>query len=266
MDRIYDFDHHHDIVNANNHDPKTGVLNWDISSLWILGWPDRENECWAEQVALAERIGHPYNLAFTYGTFATWALNWMGQHEEARAKHKMAMALAREHDMAIIEVFVNIAAGVSLIATGDCDEGLKRMEAGITFMHSYELLVCRSYYDSQAALALGHMGRLDAARERVRRACDMADDRQQGMHFAEVWRIRGLLDEMAAQPADAEREFRRAIEIAVGQRAKSWELRAVTSLARLWRSKGNPSEARDLLAPVYDWFTEGFDTADLKDA
>jgi class 3 adenylate cyclase/tetratricopeptide (TPR) repeat protein len=265
IDRIYDFDLHHDIVNANNHDTKTGVLNWEISCLWILGRPDRARECWSEQLALAERVGHPFNLAFTY-SFPTLALTFMGLSDEALAHEEKALSMAREHDMPLIEVILNSVAGVRLIAAADYSEGLVRSEAGIASWSQFDVWGLRSFYDASSALAMGNLGRVAEARDRIQLACDMGEERHQGMHLAEVWRIRGLLDEMAGQPDDAEKAFRRSCEIAIAQRAKSWQLRAATSLAKLWQSQDKAVEARDLLAPVYDWFTEGFDTPDLNAA
>jgi len=85
---------------------------------------------------------------------------------------------------------------------------------------------------------------------------------------AEVYRIAGEIALKSPEPrrTDAQRYFERALAVARQQQAKSWELRATTSLARLWRSRGKPQQARELLAPVYGWFTEGFDTLDLKEA
>jgi predicted ATPase len=85
---------------------------------------------------------------------------------------------------------------------------------------------------------------------------------------AEVYRIAGQIALMSPEPdaVKAEVYFDRALAVARAQQAKSWELRATTSLARLWRNQGKPQQARELLAPVYGWFTEGFDTRDLKEA
>ena len=88
------------------------------------------------------------------------------------------------------------------------------------------------------------------------------------MHWAELARVRGdiLLSQSDGKTDEAAASFEKAIEIARAQKAKGWELRAATSLARLWQSQNKTKEAHDLLAPVYEWFTEGFDTADLKEA
>jgi predicted ATPase len=121
-----------------------------------------------------------------------------------------------------------------------------------------------------ALLASAH-GRLGQAKEGLAATTEaLAEVARTGERFweAELHRLNGqlLLECDAANEAEAEACFHRAIETARAQKARSWELRAATSLARLWRDQGKPEEARELLAPVYDWFTEGFDTADLRAA
>ena len=111
-------------------------------------------------------------------------------------------------------------------------------------------------------------GRLEEAALTVEGALAIARDTGQAFYDAELHRLKGeiLLELQDHSEDEAESLFREAIEIARGQESKSLELRAATSLARLWQRQGKRDEARELLAPVYDWFTEGFDTQDLKDA
>jgi len=111
-------------------------------------------------------------------------------------------------------------------------------------------------------------GRLTAGLIAVKEAIVVADAHEERIYEAEVHRLRGdlLLKQNASNAAEAKRCFQRAIEIARKQSAKSWELRATTSLARLLRKQGRREEARAMLADIYGWFTEGFDTADLRDA
>jgi len=159
-----------------------------------------------------------------------------------------------------------LSAGDLLIAEGEYNEGLARLDSGMGFLDAAEVLICRSYYDAQAALALSRLGRRNEADVRIQNACDMAKERQQGMHQAEMWRLRGLIESECNKPDAAEGSIRRALNISRAQSAKGWELRAATSLADLWQRRVQIMEARDLLAPIYVWFAEGFDTADLKGA
>ncbi len=118
------------------------------------------------------------------------------------------------------------------------------------------------------AEAYGQGGQAEEGLTSVDEGLAFVERTDERFYEAELNRLQGelLLQQSRAQQSEAESCFRKAIEIAQKQEAKSWELRAATSLARLWQGQGKQAEARELLAPVYEWFTEGFDTADLKDA
>jgi predicted ATPase len=109
-------------------------------------------------------------------------------------------------------------------------------------------------------------GEFDDALAALDHAAETAAATGEGYYQAELYRLRGVVLAETGEAAEAASWFQRAIETARGQQAKSLELRAATSLARLWRGEGKGAQARHLLAPVYGWFTEGFDTADLKEA
>jgi predicted ATPase len=129
-----------------------------------------------------------------------------------------------------------------------------------------ELIV--DYVLALIATALGETGRFEEALDAIDESFQVIERTGQRMNEAEVHRLKGelLLKQDASNAAQAGRSFRTAIEISRKQRAKSWELRATTSLARLLAKQGNRKEARTMLSAIYNWFTEGFDTADLKDA
>ena len=118
------------------------------------------------------------------------------------------------------------------------------------------------------AMAYAELGQLDDARHCIDEASDKVEGSKEKWFEAEVHRIAGeiALKSPAPDAAKAEAYFERALAVARKQQAKSWELRAATSMARLWRDQGKLQQARELLAPVYGWFTEGFDTLDLKEA
>jgi predicted ATPase len=118
------------------------------------------------------------------------------------------------------------------------------------------------------SLALAHerAGQAEAALDLLSEALAAVEDMDERMFEAELHRIIGDAFLSMQRGAEAEVEFTRALDVARQQQAKSWELRAAMSLARLWRDQGKTSQARELLAPVYSWFTEGFDTRDLKEA
>ena len=139
---------------------------------------------------------------------------------------------------------------------------------GISLSRDQEYRLGLSFYETLVAKAEAEAGEVDNALTRLNRAFAEVEQTGERWHEAEMYRIRGeiLLKRDAADTALPEEAFQTAIAIARQQQAKSWELRAATSLARLWRDQGKRQEAHDLLAPIYDWFTEGFDTLDLKEA
>ena len=123
-------------------------------------------------------------------------------------------------------------------------------------------------YMSQLASAYAELGQFDDAWRCVGEAMTVAETTKERWCDAEINRVAGEIALKSPEPdaAKAEAYFERALTVARQQQAKSWELRAAMSLARLWRDQGKPQQARELLAPVYGWFTEGFDTGDLKQA
>jgi predicted ATPase len=139
------------------------------------------------------------------------------------------------------------------------------MREGMNAIWASGMEVQAPYQLAQLAEAYGRMGDMREGLGCIGEAFARAEETGERWYDAELSRLKG--DLLAAEsPASAEACFRQAIEVAQGQQAKLWELRAAVSLARLWLDQGKHAEALDLLAPVYGWFTEGFDTADLKDA
>lgn len=148
------------------------------------------------------------------------------------------------------------------------EEGIAQMEQGLSAWHATGAEVLRPYALALLAEAHARMGQHEKGLTLLAEALAVINRTEERRWEAELHRLRGEL--LLAQGPDAHTEaetcFHQALDIARHQQAKSWELRATTSLARLWQSRGKGDEARALLAPVYEWFTEGFDTADLKDA
>ncbi len=235
-------------------------------SLAALGHPDRARQRCLEGIREAKSLGHPPTLA--------WVLQWsaavhlvLRDVEGCRARGDELLRVSA--DMGFPQ---SLAFGKALVgwsrAWGRHDRGgLDQIREGIAEVMKLgsggvgtPLALCVL---SEALLALGQKEEALGAAEG-----GLAHSREKGNHVvdAELHRVRGegllLLD----RTEQAEAELLRSIEVAQRQEAKSLELRAATSLARLWQRQGKRAEARDLLQPVYDWFTEGFDTRDLKDA
>src|SRR5262249_36486891 len=139
---------------------------------------------------------------------------------------------------------------------------------GLRAIHATGAEMLQPYILTLLAEVHGTLGEPEAGLTALAEALTRAETTGERWYESEIYRLKGelLLQQNAANQAEAETCFQQAITVAQNQQAKSWELRAATSLARLWQQQGKRQEAHDLLASVYNWFTEGFDTADLKDA
>jgi predicted ATPase len=155
-----------------------------------------------------------------------------------------------------------------LLATGDTSAGVNQLKLGMTTLCSTGATLFVPWLQSNLARAYGDLGELDDARRCIDEATTAVQTSNQRWCEAETNRIAGEISLLSPEPdaAKAEMYFERALAVARQQQAKFWELRAAMSLARLWRDQGKVQQARELLAPVYGWFTEGFDTRDLKEA
>jgi predicted ATPase len=142
------------------------------------------------------------------------------------------------------------------------------MAAGVTAMHSAGATVWTPIFMSELARAYADIGQAEEGKRYISETMTLIETSKQRWCEAEVDRVAGEIQLQSPKPdtVEAETYFARSLAVARQQQAKSWELRAAMSMARLWRDQGKREEARDLLAPVYGWFTEGFDTLDLKEA
>jgi len=158
--------------------------------------------------------------------------------------------------------------GWALAQQGQAQEGITQITQGLMTYRATGAELGRPYLLALLAEAHGTIGEPEAGLDVLKEALALADTTDERWCEAELYRLKGelLLQQNSANQTEAEACFHQAIAIAQNQQAKSFELRTATSLARLWQQQGKRQEAHDLLAPVYNWFTEGFDTADLKDA
>ena len=158
--------------------------------------------------------------------------------------------------------------GWAWVAQGWAEDGREHIQQGMQTVFATDSVLARPYFLALLAEAHGKLGQPEAALSFMDEALALVEQTGEHHHLAEIHRLKGeiLLSQSSDSPPEAEHCFHQGLDIARHQQAKSWELRAATSLARLWQSQGKRQDAYDLLAPVYGWFTEGFDTADLQDA
>jgi class 3 adenylate cyclase/predicted ATPase len=246
-----------------------GVVCHSFASwaLWFLGCPDQGLRQSQEAMALAQQIAHPFSLGFALFFAAVLHLC----RREVRLTQERAaavMSLAKEQGFQYWIDGGSIYHGWALAQQGQGKEGIEQMHQGMKAWRAAGAELGRSLILTLLAEAYGTMGQPEAGLTVLAEALVHVEHTGECYYEAEIHRLKGalLLQQSSANQAEAEHCFHHAIAIAQNQQAKSWELRAATSLARLWQSQGKRQEAHDLLAPVYGWFTEGFDTADLKDA
>ena len=178
------------------------------------------------------------------------------------------MALAAEQGFDYLLVLGQIMAGWARAEQGQGAEGMTQIRQGLTAIRVAGAEIVRPYFLALLSEAHRKAGQTEAGLRVVAEALSEGDETGQRYYEAELYRLKGelLLAQAVNNCTVAETCFHKAIAIAQNQSAKSLELRASTSLAKLWQQQGKRQDAYDLLAPVYNWFTEGFDTADLKDA
>jgi len=158
--------------------------------------------------------------------------------------------------------------GCVLALTDKVSDAVQTITSGVTAMRSVGTTMWMPLWLSYLARANAEIGQFDVATRCIGETMTAVETTKERWYEAEVHRIAGEIALLLPEPGAAKAEvyFERALGVARAQQAKSWELRAAMSMARLWRDQGKPQQALELLAPVYGWFTEGFDTRDLKDA
>jgi tetratricopeptide (TPR) repeat protein len=260
--RLYDPERHrsHRLL-YGGHDPGACACYMGAQAHWLLGEPDTGLAIGKEALALAERIAHP----FTMGTaLAMNAMLHLDRAEPEMALQRIeaaeALAIAQRLGFAIEP---QILRGAVMTAEGVFDEAIACLRDGLIRPRAVRL---RPYGLARLAEALSQKGQHEEALATLREALDVQERTGQRRWEPELYRLEGAALLGLHRLDEAQNAFEDALRVARRQQAKSYELRAATSLARLWGEQGRRAEARDLLAPVYGWFTEGFDTADLKDA
>jgi predicted ATPase/Flp pilus assembly protein TadD len=236
------------------------------ASQWYLGYPEQALQQSREALALARQDASPFGLALATFLAAELYIS-RREHQHVRELAEDCLALSTEHGFPQWLANGNICRGWALVAAGQEAAGVAQMREGLTAMHAFEADLGRSRYLALLGEACGATGQLAEGLSLLAEALAFAEQSGERFFEAEIYRLRGeLLLQSEAPQAEAEECWRQAIKVAQRQEAKSLELRAAMSLARLWQKQGKCEEARQRLAEIYGWFTEGFDTADLQEA
>jgi predicted ATPase len=200
--------------------------------------------------------------------FSTWTHIHCGNYAAANALIEEFVALKDQTGSSFWAAWGMMQHGCLLALTGKASDAVRTITSGVIAMRSTGTTMWMPVWLSSLAKSNAEIGQFDDARRCIDETRTMIETTKERWYEAEVNRIAGEIALMSPEldATKAEAHFERALAVARGQQAKSWELRAAMSMTRLWRDQGKHQQAHDLLAPVYGWFTEGFDTLDLKEA
>jgi predicted ATPase len=265
--RRYDPKRHAHLGDAfGGHDPGVCALGCRAVALWLHGFADQAQQAVEKTLTLAETLSHPPSMAFAQRVSAVGFTVARDRNRCGAVVQGMA-AVAEKFDLPIFGWFGRYYMGWAKAQGPTLLDGLAMMEEAFPFIVSGHGNAGIKFYGSHLAAARFDAGRVTDALALVDHALSTGEGPTRGLYASEIHRLLGLfLGNLRFPAEEAERPLCTALEIADAQGAFLLKLRAATSLARLWREQGKRDEARDLLAPVYGWFTEGFDTLDLKEA
>ena len=248
-------------------DNGTFVLSTRSNVLWTLGYPEAALSDAEQALKKAREIGQAATLMHALAQTSR-ALHLCQNYEAARAQRDELFALAEQKGAGQWKATAMLVEGAILALTGNPTDAVQTISSGLTAYRSTGATLLVPYLSALLARAHAETGHFDDAWRYIDEAITTVETIKERWCEAEIHRIAGEIALMSPRQnaAKAEAYFERALEVARHQQAKSWELRAAMSVARLWRDQGKPKQAREFLAPVYGWFTEGFDTLDLKEA
>jgi len=264
---LYDPAEHRPLATRFGQDVGVAILSLRSWALCVLGFRQAALADIERAVKEAREIGQAATLMYAL-LVASITHVICGNYAEANAKIDELIALTDQTGSLFWGAWGMMQRGCVLALTGKAPDAVQTITSGITAWRSTGSTAMIPSYLSYLAGAHAELGQFDNAARCIGEAMTTLETTKERWHEAEVNRIAGEIALLPPEPdaAKAEVYFERALGIARAQYAKSWELRAAMSMARLWRDQGKPQQALELLAPVYGWFTEGFDTRDLKDA
>ena len=249
------------------HDPGVCCRYFGATAMWLLGYPDQALDRMTEAVNLAQDLSHPLSLAIAFA-FATQLHLYRREPQATQKRAEETITLCNEHSLALFLNWSTIMRGWALAAQGKEDEGTAQMRL-VTSAHMTAVLgLHKPFLLAQLAEICGRTGKTDEGLTLITEAIALAEKIGTSMEKAEFYRLKGelLLRLSIENLMDVEACYKKALDVARSQEAKSLELRVTMSLSRLWQIQGKRDEARRMLAEIYGWFTEGFDTVDLKEA
>jgi len=266
---FHDMEKSEELISLYGVEPKAGCFAYAALASWWRG-NLAQALAYANEGRSFLRALNPLNA---FGT--AFYVNWLsilylecGNREKSQLHAEEAMALSQEHGFPFYVVWGKIIRGYCIAEAGGCDEGLRGMLEGLRVAEDLGVRAGQTYFLALLSKVYRSSGDVEEGLKILSKALAFAQEMEERIYEPELYRLKGELllaqDEKAASGAEA--YFHQAIETAQRQKAKSLELRATMSLGRLWQRQGKQAEARHILSEVYGWFTEGFETKDLREA
>jgi predicted ATPase len=279
---LYDRRQHRSLGLLYAVDPKVVSLIFLAQTLWYLGYPDQASGHIQQGLSLAQELAHPYSWSGALVN-AAWLAQYCGDAPATQVYADTAIVLASERGFSPHLEIGRICRGWAVAAQSRPEAGLTELREGLAAYRATQAKNVMPYHLGLLSELYGKAGQIDNGLAAVAEALDIINKTGERQREAELYRLKGELSLQSGirspqpklaspqhpaprTPAEAEACFHQAIEIARRQQAKSLELWAVTSLARLWQQQGKRKKARQMLAEIYNWFTEGFGTKDLQEA
>jgi predicted ATPase len=266
---LYDTQQHHTHAFLYGDDPGVGCLSYTALALWFLGYVDQALQSIRAALTLAQKLSHPFSLAYVLGA-AAWLHQYRREPQATYTYAEAKVTLSQARGFPMREAQGTILRGWALAAQGQREEGMTQIRQGLAAFQATGGELNRTYYLALLAETYAQGGQADEGLRVLTEALARVQSGRERWWEAELYRLKGeaLLVQAGTQQecAEAEQCLHVALDVAHRQQAKSLELRAAISLGRLWQQQGKHKVAHQLLAEVYHWFTEGFDTADLQEA
>ncbi|MCP4538324.1 MAG: AAA family ATPase [Chloroflexi bacterium] len=264
----YDPRQRQSLISLIGQDIKVTCLAYLSWVLWFLGYPDQALQRTDEAIALARDLGQPFGLGFALGIAGCVVHLRCGKYDVALEEAETLLELWAEHGFALYQAWGKCVKGRALTELGRTEEGLSTLREGVVACKSVGILASHTQQLANFAKACASAGQIEEGLSVIAEALALVEEADERHFEADLSLRKGelLMVKGRAHWVEAQDCLYQAIEVARRQSAKSWELRAVTILCRLWREQDKHKEARQLLAKTLGWLTEGFDTIDLQQA
>jgi serine/threonine protein kinase/predicted ATPase len=267
---LYDAERHRTWSFQFGHDPVVSCRSFGAVALWLLGYPEEAHRQSREAIRLSQELSQPSNQTLAL-QFAAMLHQLSRNAQGTRASTEACAAIALEHGFSYWQASANVMRGWALAHAGASADAVDRLRQGLRDWAATDSVTYQTYYLGLLAEVLGKSGQFTEGCRVLDEALSLVPQTEERLYEAELYRLRGelllgMINREATVPHQVEEHFRTALVVARRQGAKSLELRAAVSLARLTQRPGGPTDAHELLAETYGWFTEGFDTPDLQEA